>query len=76
MSEHEVDRLVAMANEIAANLAPGKEAEAAELAVMAHLNKFWPPSLREKIVQSFEQRIDDLQPVAAGAIKRLEDESK
>ncbi len=76
MSEHEVDRLVTMANEIAANIAPGKEPEAAELAVMAHLNKFWPPSLREKMVQSFAQRIDDLHPVAAGAIRRLEEESK
>ncbi|MGI9296013.1 MAG: formate dehydrogenase subunit delta [Pseudomonadales bacterium] len=71
MSEHEVNRLVSMANEIAANIAPGKDPEAAELAVMAHLNKFWPPSLREKIVQNFEERIDGLHPIAAGAVRRL-----
>lgn len=76
MSENEVDHLVSMANEIAANIAPGKDSEAAELAVMNHLTKFWPPSLREKIVQSFEERIDDLQPVAAGAVRRLVEGSK
>lgn len=71
MSENEVDRLVCMANEIAANIAPGKDSDVAELAVMNHLNRFWPPSLREKIVQNFAARLDALNPVAAGAIRRL-----
>lgn len=71
MSEHEIDRLVRMANDIAANIAPGKDTEAAELVVMQHLNKFWPPSLREKIVQNLDARIATLHPVAAGAVRRL-----
>ena len=76
MSEHEIDRLVSMANEIAANVAPGKDSEAAELAVMNHLTKFLPPSLREKIVHNFEERVDALHPIAAGAVRRLADGSK
>ncbi len=71
MSANEIDRLVSMANEIAINIAPGKTAADAELAVMNHLIKFWPPSLQEKIVQNFEQKLDDLQPIAAGAVRRL-----
>lgn len=76
MSASEIDRLVSMANEIARNIAPGQDAAAAELATMNHLIKFWPPSLREKMVQNYEQRVGDLQPVAAGAVRRLAEESK
>lgn len=71
MSTNELDRLVSMANEIAANIAPGKDVAAAELAVMNHLIKFWPPSLRDKIVHNFEYKVDELQPIAASAVRRL-----
>ena len=76
MNASEIDRLVSMANEIADNIAPGEDSAAAELATMNHLIKFWSPSLLEKIVQNYEQRVGDLQPVAAGAVRRLAEENK
>ncbi|HEY8538234.1 MAG TPA: formate dehydrogenase subunit delta [Steroidobacteraceae bacterium] len=67
-----IDRLVTMANEIAAFFegASDSEKEAAEN-VAAHLRRFWAPQMRKKIVEHVSEGGEGLAPVARAAIELL-----
>ncbi len=60
-----VERLVYMANQIAANLATDEDAVAA---VANHIQQFWDPRMK-KIIYSYSG--DGLSQIAAHAIRRL-----
>ena len=69
--------LIQMANDIAANLSPGKSAQEAAEAIAGHIKKFWAPPMRHKIVEIWQ---DDLQnnhhPNTARAIALIEQQAQ
>ncbi len=62
-----IERLVYMANQIAANLATNDDPVAS---VADHIQQFWDPRMKMLI---FEHRSAGLSPIAAAAINRLAD---
>ncbi|HEY8520796.1 MAG TPA: formate dehydrogenase subunit delta [Gammaproteobacteria bacterium] len=71
-----LEKLVKMANQIAANLSYGDEGKAAE-GVCDHLRRFWTPDMRAQIIEHYRQGGADLSPVAkAGVAKLAEKETR
>jgi uncharacterized protein HemY len=64
----EVERLVKMANQIADNLGFHDDAEER---IVDHLQRFWAPSMCQKIVDYDASGGDGLNPAAQAAIQRL-----
>lgn len=72
MSHNQLDTLIHMANQIAANNSHyGTEAEAAER-VLTHLKKFWARSMKQQILDYLNEDGSQLSPLARTAIARLE----
>ncbi len=65
----EIDQLVKMANQIADNFAFHEDA-VDRLAV--HLQRFWAPSMRKKLLELLEAGGDGLKPDVIAAVKRLQ----
>ena len=65
------DALVKMANEIAANIAPGKDPQQTAEAMVDHLTRFWSRSMKTQIIDCLEMDDNKLSPVAIEAIKLL-----
>lgn len=65
------DALVKMANEIAANIAPGKDPEQTAQAMLNHLTRFWSRSMKTQIIDCLEVEDNQLEPTAVEAIKLL-----
>ena len=64
----ETERLVTMANEIAAFFASSMDAGEAELAMSDHLRRFWEPRMRTALLAHLAAGGGGLSPVArAGA---------
>ncbi len=63
------DRLVVMANEIAAFFAADPDSAAEQVAL--HLKKFWEPRMRKEILQYLEQGGTGLSPLARRGVERL-----
>ena len=67
----DVERLVAMANDIAAFFdAEADKAVAAE-GVRFHISRFWEPRMRREIIAHVQQGGAGLVPTAVEAIRRL-----
>jgi formate dehydrogenase subunit delta len=64
----EIDRLVKMANQIAANFV--LHDDAAER-VADHLQRFWAPSMRQKILEYDAAGGEGLDPLARAAVRTL-----
>lgn len=64
----EVERLVKMANQIAANLVFHDDAVDR---VSDHLQRFWAPSMRNRIGEYEAAGGDGLDPVARAAVRKL-----
>jgi len=64
----EIERLVKMANQIAENLVFHDDAVAR---VADHLQRFWAPSMRQKIVEKEAAGGSGLNPVARAAVQRM-----
>jgi formate dehydrogenase subunit delta len=67
----DVNKLIRMANQIAANLDCGPDKARAADAVRDHLRRFWSPSMRAQIVAHRMQGGAGLSEVAALAVERL-----
>lgn len=65
------DRLIYMANQIARNLA-SEGAEKSVTMTHDHLRDFWDPAMRRRIIAIASLRPDDLSPIAAAAIRRMQ----
>lgn len=63
----DIERLIAMANQIARNLAIQGEEEAAR-ATCQHLKDFWDPRMKAAILASDRSALD---PIARAAVDRL-----
>ncbi|MGZ4598009.1 MAG: formate dehydrogenase subunit delta [Actinomycetes bacterium] len=66
----EIDSLVRMANQIAANVAHHPPDQAAA-EVAAHLRAFWAPSMRTRLAEWVDEGGSGLDPVAEAAVERL-----
>ena len=67
-----VERLVAMANEIAAFFASEADQAAAADLVANHLRRFWEPRMRSAITAHLRSGGAGLTPVARDGVTRLE----
>lgn len=72
----ETEKLVRMANQIAANLNFGKDQEKPIAETHLHFKRFWTPQMRQQIVEHYRQAGEDtgLVRVAAEAVARLAEE--
>ena len=68
---HPYDALVKMANEIAANIAPGKNPQQTAEAMLNHLTRFWSRSMKSQIIDCLDTEDNQLEPTAVEAIKLL-----
>lgn len=64
-----IERLVEMANDIAANLSADPEAAAA--AIADHIHRFWEPRMREQLIAHYSAGGDGLEPMAGAALALL-----
>lgn len=67
----DVQRLVAMANDIAAFFAAEPDPAAAAEQVASHLKKFWEPRMREQIRRHAQAGGAGLSALALQGVKRL-----
>ncbi|MCV6612813.1 MAG: formate dehydrogenase subunit delta [Amphritea sp.] len=71
MGNHQLNSLIKMVNQIAANNTHiGDEAEAAQM-VASHLGKFWARSMKQQIIEYRENDGSELLPVANQAIQLM-----
>jgi formate dehydrogenase subunit delta len=66
-----VQRLVAMANDITNFFASDPDKEAAAEQVANHLKKFWEPRMREEIRRYVSQGGEGMSSIAIQAVKKL-----
>jgi formate dehydrogenase subunit delta len=66
-----VDRLVTMANDIAAFFAAEPDHAAAAGMVASHLTRFWEPRMRRQIVEHYRAAGTGLTDVAAAGVAQL-----
>ena len=66
-----IERLVAMTNDIAAFFAFEPDQDAAAEQVANHLKKFWEPRMREAIRRCLQEGGEGLSPLAKSGVGRL-----
>ena len=66
-----VQRLVAMANDISNFFGSDPDPTAAAEQVAAHLKKFWEPRMREEIRRHVSQGGEGMSSIAIQAVKKL-----
>ncbi len=66
-----IERLVAMVNDIAAFFAADPNPDAAAEQVAGHLRKFWEPRMRAEIRRCLEEGDAGLSPLARRGVERL-----
>jgi formate dehydrogenase subunit delta len=66
-----VEKLVRMANQIAANLDYGPDKDKAAAGVADHLKRFWTPAMCAKIIESYQRDANDLSDLAKQAVAQL-----
>jgi len=67
----DVEKLVRMANQIAANIDYGPDKDKLADTVADHLTRFWTPEMRAAIIDGHRRKIFDLSPLAARAVEKL-----
>jgi formate dehydrogenase subunit delta len=67
----DIDKLVKMANQIAANSDYGSDKDKVAAVVADHLTRFWTPAMRVAIIEGHRKKLIDLSPVAAHAVEKL-----
>lgn len=72
MSRSQLDSLIHMANQIAANNT--HRGDSAAEYVQTHLKKFWARSMKRQIVEYLQQDGSQLTPLARQAVERLAQE--
>jgi formate dehydrogenase subunit delta len=69
-------KLVRMANQIAANFDYGPDKDKAVAGTVDHLRRFWTPVMREEIVAFATSGEAELNDVASRAVEELAEEQK
>ncbi|MDA0958552.1 MAG: formate dehydrogenase subunit delta [Proteobacteria bacterium] len=71
MMQNELNHLIKMVNQIAAHCAPGEPSDVAADKAASHLQRFWAPSMKTKIIDYARDDGSALSEVATDAIQRL-----
>ncbi|WP_163832486.1 formate dehydrogenase subunit delta [Spartinivicinus ruber] len=71
MSNTHLEKLINMANHIAANLSHQHAPEQAAAAVANHINRFWARPMKDQIIQGLQERQSELEPIALKAVRQL-----
>jgi formate dehydrogenase subunit delta len=66
-----VDKLVKMANQIAANSDYGPDKDRLAAVIADHITRFWTPAMRKTIIEGHSKQLIDLTPMAARAVEKL-----
>lgn len=64
----DADKLVRMANHIAANFDGGSDESQAVTAVTDHIQRFWSPLMLKQVIERWRAQPEELTPRAAQAI--------
>ena len=67
----DIEKLVRMANQIAANIDYGPDKDKLAAGVADHLTRFWTPEMRAAVIEGHKRKILDLSPLAARAVEKL-----
>jgi hypothetical protein len=67
----DMQKLVRMANQIAANSDYGSDKDKIAATVADHLTRFWTPAMRKAVIEGHQKKLLDLSPAAARAVDRL-----
>jgi formate dehydrogenase subunit delta len=68
----DIEKLVKMANQIAANCDYGVDKDKVAAVVADHLTRFWTPAMRVAIIEGHRKNLVELSPMAGRAVERLE----
>jgi len=68
----DVDKLVRMANQIAANFDYGADEEKVAAGAADHIGRYWTASMRAAVIEGHRQGLLELSPLAARAVELLE----
>ena len=68
----DIEKLVRMANQIAANSDYGPDKDKIAATVADHLTRFWTPEMRAAIIEGHRRNLVDLSPTAARAVEKLD----
>ncbi len=67
----ESQHLIKMVGDIARFFESEKDTEAAVSGIVKHIEMFWDPRMRRKVVEKFSAFEEDVSPIARAAIERL-----
>jgi hypothetical protein len=67
----DVEKLVRMANQIAANSDYGSDKDKVAAVIADHLTRFWTPPMRAAIIEGHRKKLLELSPTAARAVEKL-----
>jgi hypothetical protein len=67
----DIDKLVKMANQIAANSDYGSDKNKIAAVIADHLTRFWTPAMRKAIIEGHRKKLVYLTPTAARAVEQL-----
>jgi hypothetical protein len=67
----DIEKLVRMANQIAANSDYGSDNDKIAATIADHLTRFWTPAMRKAIIDGHQKKVVDLSPTAARAVEKL-----
>ena len=71
MTDDSASRLVEMANQIAVNLAHGKEQGQCITDIASHIQRFWAPSMRQQLLATIDQGDHQIHDFVVEAAKQL-----
>ncbi len=71
MTNDSASHLVDMANQIAVNLAHGKEQGQCITDIASHIQRFWAPSMRQQLLVIIDKRDHQIHDLVMEAAKQL-----
>jgi formate dehydrogenase subunit delta len=71
MASQELKQLIKMAQQIAANLAAGVDANTAAARTADHLRRFWTPAMRSQLLDYWQDGEGDLDTTVSAALAEL-----
>lgn len=72
MSHSQIDHLVKMINQIAANIPRGADVQQTAASVANHVTRFWTPQMIRRVCEHLAAGGSDLNPLARDAVALLE----
>ncbi|MGK2915751.1 MAG: formate dehydrogenase subunit delta [Porticoccaceae bacterium] len=72
MNHSQIDHLIKMINQIAANIPRGSDAQQTAASIASHVTRFWTPKMIRHVCDHVATQGDDLNPLAREAVALLE----